>query len=76
MEASNWGSAIGEEGSKPPTLLFNMPGLIFDDGRGLALRIRAAVRSLCLAMAMADRLKASIFNSMVVGCSGGLYKAP
>ncbi len=69
MKASNWSSAIGEEGSKPPTLLFNMPGLISDDGRGLALRIRAAVRSLLMAMARADRLKASMLSSITLGSS-------
>ncbi len=72
VEASNCGSAIGEEGSEPSTLLFNMSLLIFDVGRGLALRMNAAVRSLPLAIAMVDRLKASMVNSMVAGCSGGL----
>ncbi len=69
---SSWGSAIGEEGTGPSTLIFDMPGLMFDDGRGLALRIRVAMRSLFLAMAMADRLNASMFNSIVAGSSRGL----
>jgi hypothetical protein len=47
---SSWGSAIGEEGTGPSTLLLDMPGLMFDDERGLALRIRVAMRSLFLAM--------------------------
>ncbi len=72
MEARNWGSAIGEEGSVPSTLLFDMPGLMLDDGRGLALRMRAAVRSLRMLIALAERLKASISSSMTAGCSGGL----
>ncbi len=55
VEASNCGSAIGEEGSEPSTLIFDVPLLISDEGRGLALRIRAAVRSLFLAMAEAER---------------------
>jgi hypothetical protein len=54
VEASNCGSAIGEEGSEPSTLIFDVPLLISDEGRGLALRIRAAVRSLFLAMAAAE----------------------
>jgi hypothetical protein len=74
--ASNWGSAIGEEGTGPSTLLFNMSLVIFDERRGLALRMNAAVRSLPLAIAMADWLKAFISNSMVIGCSGGLLNAP
>ncbi len=54
MEASNWGSAIGEEGSVPSTLLFDIvPGLMLDDGRGLALRMSAAVRSLRMLIALA-----------------------
>ncbi len=71
VEASNCGSAIGEEGSEPSTLIFDMPGLMFDDGRGLALRIRVAMRSLFLAMAMADRLNASMSSSIVACSSGG-----
>ncbi len=55
VEASNCGSAIGEEGSEPFTLIFDVPMLISDEGRGLALRIRAAVCSLFLAMAAAER---------------------
>ncbi len=48
---------LGDRGRRicAPTLLFNMSLLIFDKGRGLALRIRAAVRSLFLAMAAAER---------------------
>ncbi len=66
VEASNCGSAIvGEEGSETSTLLFGMPLLISDVGRGLALRMNAVVRVLPLAIAMSDRLKASMFNSMV-----------
>ncbi len=72
VEASNCSSAIGEEGSEPSTLIFDVPGLMFDDGRGLALRIRVAMRSLFLAMAMADRLNASMSNWYNVGWSGGL----
>ncbi len=72
MEASNCGSATGEEGSEPSTLIFDVPGLMFDDGRGLALRIRVAMRSLPLAIAMADRLNFSMSNSIVAGSSGGL----
>jgi hypothetical protein len=49
-----------------------MPGLMFDDGTGLALRIRVAMRSLLLAMAIANRLNASMSNSIVDGSSGGL----
>ncbi len=55
VEASNCGSEIGEEGSEPSTLVFDVPLLISDEGRGLALRIRAAVRSLDLAMTAAER---------------------
>jgi hypothetical protein len=29
---SDWGSTIGVEGSGPPSLLFEMSWLIFDDG--------------------------------------------
>ncbi len=73
VEARNCGSAIGEEGSEPSTLIFDVPGLMFDDdGRGLALRIRVAMRSLFLAMAMADQLNAFMSNSIVAGSSGGL----
>ncbi len=72
MEASNWGSAIGEKGSAPSTLLFDMPGLMLDNGRGLALRMSAAVRSLWMLIALAERLKASISSSMTAGCFGGL----
>ncbi len=53
VDASNCDSAIGEEGSEPSTLLFVMPGLMFDDGRGLALRMSAAVRSLWMLIALA-----------------------
>ncbi len=70
--ASNWGSAIGEEGTGSSTPIFNMSLVIFDEGSGLALRIRVAIRSLFLAMAMADLLNASMFNSIVAGSSGGL----
>ncbi len=55
VEASDCGSAIGEEGSETSTLLFGMPMLISDEGSGSAARIRAAVRSLFLAMAAAER---------------------
>ncbi len=72
VEASNYGSAIGEDGSQPSTLIFDVSFLIFDDGRGLALRIRAAMRSLPLAIAMADRLNFSMSSSMTCGSSGGL----
>ncbi len=34
-EPSNWGSAIGEEGTGSSTLLFEMSWLIVDDGREL-----------------------------------------
>ncbi len=54
MEASSWGSEIGEEGIRPSTLLLDIPVLIFADGSGLAARMRAAVRSLFLAMAAAE----------------------
>jgi hypothetical protein len=70
-EPSNWGSAIGEEGTGSSTLLLDTPRLLFAVGRGLAFRIRAATRSLFLAMARADRLNASI-SRWYVGCSGGL----
>ncbi len=69
VEASNCGSAIGEDGSEPFTLIFDVSLLIFDEGRGLALRIRAAMRSLPLAMAMADRLNFSMSSSMNCGSS-------
>ncbi len=73
MEASNCGSSIGEEGSEPSTLLFDTPGLMFDDGRGLALGIMsAAVRSLRMLIALAERLKASMSKLMTAGCFGGL----
>ncbi len=70
--ASNWGSAIGEEGTGPSTLLLDISRLIPDVGRGLALRMSAAVRSLLLAMARADRLKASMLSSITLGSSGML----
>jgi hypothetical protein len=57
---------------EPPTLLFDMPRLIFDDGRGLALRMRATVRSLRIARALAERLNASMSSSIVFGSSGTL----
>ncbi len=74
--ASNWGSAIGEEGTGPSALIFNMSLVIFDEGRGLALRMSAAVRSLLLAMARADRLIAFMLSSITLGSSGTLWKAP
>ncbi len=61
--------AIGEEGSETSTLLFCMPLLISDVGRGLALRISAAVHSLRIAMDRADRLKASMSGSITLGSS-------
>jgi hypothetical protein len=53
--ASSWGSAIGEEGTRPSTLLFDILVLIFAEGSGLAARMRATVRSLFLAMTAAER---------------------
>jgi hypothetical protein len=50
---SDWGSTVGVEGSGPSSLLFSMLVLMF--GRGLATRMRAAVRSLFLEMAPAER---------------------
>jgi hypothetical protein len=67
VEASNCGSAIGEEGSETSTLLFGMPLLFSDVGRGLALRMSAAVRSLRMAMALAERLNASMSSSITLG---------
>ncbi len=52
---SDWGSTIGVKESGPSSLLFSMLLLIFEAGRGLALLIRAAVRSWFLAMAAAER---------------------
>ncbi len=52
---SDWGSTIGVERSGPFSLLFSMLVLMFAVGRGLAARMRAAVRSLFLAMAAAER---------------------
>ncbi len=72
MEASDCGSEIGEEGSVPSTLLFDMPWLIFADGSGLALRMSAAVRSLRMLIALAERLKASVLSSIILGSSGTL----
>ena len=72
VEASNCGSAIGKDGSGPSTLILEVSWLILDEGWGLALRIRAAIFSLPLAMAMADRLNFSMSSSINCGSSGGL----
>jgi hypothetical protein len=72
VEASNCGSAIGDDGSEPSTLIFEVSWLILDEGWGLALRIRAAIFSLPLAIAMAERLNLSMSSSMTCGSSGGL----
>ncbi len=63
VEASNCGSAIGEDGSEPSTLIFDVSLLIFDEGWGLALRIRAAMRSLPLAIALC------VLQALIHACS-------
>ncbi len=73
VEASSWGSAIGEEGTRPSTLLLYISLLIPDVVRGLALRIYAAARSRFLAMAKADLSKASMLGSITLGSSGTLW---
>ncbi len=62
-EPSNKGSAIGEEGTGSSTLLFDTSLMIFEERRGLGLRLHAAARSRFLAMAMADLLKAAMSRS-------------
>ncbi len=70
MEASSGGSAIGDEGSVPSTLLLDTLLLSSDVGRGSALRIYAAARSLPLAIASVERLNFSMSSSIIAGSSG------
>ncbi len=57
---------------EPSTLIFEVSWLILDEGWGLALRVRTAMFSLPLAIAMDERLNFSMSSSMTCGSSGGL----